>query len=98
MLRLSISSPSPVVRTVVDLPDVLLPADGGADVGINGDRELVACLEPVCHTLGLLSSKSGQNTKYKTGLLGELRCWHTAGRSPWNFEDCSLDSHPSTEM
>ena len=82
----------------MDLPDVLPPADGGADVGVDGDRELVACLEPVRHTLGLLSSNSDQNTKYKTGLLGELRCWHTAGRSPWNFEDCPLDNRPSTEM
>ena len=50
---LSLLSPLPVVRTVVDGADVLPPTDGAADVGEDGDGELVPGLQTVRHALGL---------------------------------------------
>ena len=37
----------------MDVADVSAPADGAADVGEDGDGELVASLQSVSHTLGL---------------------------------------------
>ena len=46
-------SPLPVEGAVVDGADVLPPADGAADVGEDGDRQLVSCLQSVSDALGL---------------------------------------------
>ena len=53
---LPLLSPLPVVRTVVDSSDVLPPTDGAADVGEDGDGELVPGLQTVRHALGLCST------------------------------------------
>ena len=45
--------PSAIVRAVVDLLDILAPADGTADVCEEGHSQLVPSQQPVCCALGL---------------------------------------------